>query len=62
MDHSRPRLRTQTGPRPGRLRPGIGSIAAFAFMLCGIGCGACAYFAQIEPEAELITALPLARI
>ena len=45
-----------------RFRLGFGSVAALAFVLTGFGYGAVAYVAQLEPEAELLTSLPLARI
>ena len=45
-----------------RLRLRVGPLVAVAFLAMGAGIAIAAYVAQIEPETQLQTDLPLARI
>ena len=45
-----------------KFRIGAGPLVAIALFVTGAGFAAAAYVSQIEPEVELRTNLPLARI
>lgn len=45
-----------------KFRIGVGPLVAVVMLMAGTGFSVAAYVAQLEPETQLQTSLPLARI